>query len=170
MEQSQEHKTAATSLHYTYCMIRIFYYIIYEVVHTDIFLGIFGIVSSIVLFLYFIIQPYKPKYAVCNKVTLTMITAIVLTMFSAVNVVIANNKMYQAVSLSIALLSISFFVPLLYIICIAMSWIGIGKLLSPLKLLIMNTDKSQISSKESALINGEDRVQSLYNTVSLNQE
>ena len=89
MEQSQEHKTAATSLHYTYSF-EFFYYIIYhEVVHTDIFFGIFGIVSSIILFLYFIIQPYKPKYAVYNKVTLTMITAVVLTMLSAVNVVIA---------------------------------------------------------------------------------
>ena len=153
-----------------YLLIRMFCYIIYEVAHTDVFYGIFGIVSSIVLFLYFIIQPYKPKYAEYNKVTLTMITAIVLTIFSAVNVVIANNKMYQAVSLSIALLSISFLVPLLYITCIAMSWIGIGKLLNPLKFLIMNTKKSQISSEESALINGEDRVQSLYNTVSLNQE
>ena len=153
-----------------YLLIRIFCYIIYEVVHTDIFYGIFGIVSSIVLFLYFIIQPYKPKYAVYNKVTLTMITAIVLTIFSEINVIIAYNKMYQAASLSITLLSISFLVPQLYITCIAMGWIGIGKLLSPLKLLIMNTDESQISSEESALINGEDRVQSLYNTLSLNQE
>ena len=72
----------------------------------------------------------KPKYAVYNKITLTMITAIVLTMFSAVNVVIAYNKMYQAASLSIALLGISILVPLLYIICIAMSWIGIGKFLN----------------------------------------
>jgi hypothetical protein len=141
-----------------YLLIRIFCYIVYEVIQTDVFYGIFGIVSCIVLFLYFIIQPYKPKYAVYNKVTLTMITAIVITILSESNVVVAYNKMYQAANLSIALLSISFLVPQLYVICIALRWIGIDKFLYPLKRLLLNTDKSQSLCEVSPLINGDGRV------------
>ncbi len=141
-----------------YLLIRIFCYIIYEVIQTDVFYGIFGIVSSIILFLYFILQPYKPKYAVYNKVTLTMITAIVITIFSESNVVVAYNKMYQAANLSIALLSISFLVPQLYAIGVVIRWIGIDKLIYPLKHLLSNTDKSQISCEVSPLIDGDGRV------------
>ena len=153
-----------------YLLIRIICYIIYEVIHTDFFYGIFGIISSIVLLLYFIFQPYKPKYAVYNKVTLAMITAIVVTIFSAANVCLAYNKMYQATKLSIAILGISSIVPQLYIIGMVIRWTGIGKFIHPLRLLIWKIDKSKKLSETSPLINREGRVQSLYNTVSLNQE
>ena len=149
-----------------YLLVRIICYIIYEFIHTDFCYAIAGTVSSIVLLLYFIFQPYKLKYAVYNKVTIAMITAIVVLIFCTVNVRMAHYKMYQAANLSIALFGISSLVPQLYIISIAMKWIGIGKLILLLKLLILNTDKSQISSEVSALINREDRVQSLYSAVS----
>ena len=129
-----------------YLLIRMTCYIIYEVLHTDFFYGVSGIVASIILLLYAVFQPYKSKYAKYNKVTLAMITAIVVSIFSTANVFIAYNKMYQATTFAIAVLCITALVPQLYIVTIAIRWTGFCVYIKLKRLLILKLDTSEVSS------------------------
>ena len=136
-------------------LIRISCYVIYEAVHTDVFHGMFGIATIIILLLYVVFQPYKSTYAIYNKVTAAMIAAIAVGIFGTVNVCFAFDKMLQAVTFSTALLGVSVTVPQLYITYIAIKWTGLCsciKLSRPLSL-----KKSRSSSEVAALIerNGE---------------
>ena len=56
-----------------------------------------------ILLLYAIFQPYKAKYTAYNKVTIATIAMMTISLFSAASITIATNKMYQAVTFSIAL-------------------------------------------------------------------
>ena len=97
-----------------------------------------------------------------------MITAIVINLFSAANVCIAYNKMYQATTFSIAVLGVSALVPQLYIISIAIRWTGLCNLkFTRLKRQIaLKIYKSIGSSEVSALIEGNgENDQSLYDAV-----
>ena len=137
-----------------YLLIRITFYIIYEVVHTDFFYGISGIITSILLLLYAIFQPYKSKYAIYNKVTSAMITVSIVSILSAANVIIAYNHMYQAATFAIALLSFTVIVPQLYIICVAIRWTGFCNFTKLQRLMTLKMYKSRGSSEVSALIEG----------------
>ena len=107
-----------------YLFVRVTFYTIFELTLTDLFYGISGIFITGVLFLHIICQPYKARYQYCNVVSIAMLTVIVLTLFSMVNVCIANSKMYQATTFSIALFCIIVFSPQLYLIAVGIKWAG----------------------------------------------
>ena len=142
-------------------LVRFSSYVIYEVVHTDVFHGMLGIVTSIILLLYVVFQPYKSTHAIYNKVTVAMILAIVVDIFGTVNVCFAYDKMYQAATFSAILLAFSVAVPQLYAICIVINWTGLCNCTKLLRRLGLK--KSESSSEVVALIerNGEN-IQSLF--------
>ena len=106
-------------------LIRLLIYITYELTLTNYFFGVSGIITTIVLLLYAIFQPYKSKYAIYNKVTMTMLAIIVMSLLSVSNICVASTKMYQARSFSISTFSIVALLPQLYITTIAMRWTGV---------------------------------------------
>ena len=100
-----------------------------------------------------------------------MITTIVVTIFSAANVCIAYDKMYQATTFSIAVLCVSVLVPQLYIISVALRWTAFFSYTKLQRLLTLKLDRSEISSEVSVLIQrNEENAQPLYDRVSLNRE
>ena len=108
-----------------YLLIRLIGYIVYEATVTDFFYGICGMTAIGILLLYVVFQPYKPKYATYNKVTVTMIAMMIISLFSAASITIANNKMYQAVTFSIALFGCTIFLPQIYLIIIVIKMTGV---------------------------------------------
>ena len=107
-----------------YLFIRLTCYIVYEATVTDFFYGIYGMTCIGILLLYAIFQPYKAKYATYNKVTIAMIAMMTISLFSAASITIAYNKMYQAVTFSIALFGCTVFLPQIYVIIIVIKMTG----------------------------------------------
>ena len=96
-----------------------------------------------------------------------MIALIIISIFGAVSVVISYNKMYQAVTFSIALFGITLFLPQLYIIVIAFRWIGmcgLTRFRSLISKVVKLDCNSEGPSEESLLISAprENNIQSLY--------
>ena len=79
------------------------------------------------LILYVLFQPYKSKYTVYNKISITMIAVFIITLFGIINVVTAYNKMYQARIFALSVVSILAYLPQLYIIVMAIRWTGVCK-------------------------------------------
>ena len=108
-----------------YLFIRLIGYIVYEATVTDFFYGICGMIAIGILLLYVIFQPYKPKYAIYNKVMIAMIAMMIITLFSVASITIADNKMYQAVTFSIALFGLTIFLPQIYLIIVVIKMTGV---------------------------------------------
>ena len=154
-----------------YLLIRVLYYIIYEATLTVYFYGISGIVTTGVLLLYAIIQPYKTKYAMHNKATMFMLASISTALFCALSISIAYNKMYKAVTFSTVLLSICLFLPQLYIVAIAIRWTGLFNFIR-IRLEVLKEPSSHHNREdpsEESLLNAAhtDSNRKLYNAVSL---
>jgi hypothetical protein len=131
-----------------YLFIRLIGYIVYEATVTDFFYGIYGMVAIGILLLYAIFQPYKAKYAAYNKVTITMIATLTITLFSAASLTIANNKMYQAITFSVTLFGFIILLPQIYLIIIVIKMTGVH---NKLKKCIWNNSTQQ-DSEDSILI------------------
>jgi hypothetical protein len=133
-----------------YLLIRLIGYIVYEATVTDFFYGIYGIVTIGILLLYANFQPYKFKYAAYNKVTVTMIGLMIIGFFSAASITIATNKMYQAITFSIALFGLTVFLPQIYLIIIVIKRTGVyNKLKNCFKFWNNNTEQD---SEDTILI------------------
>ena len=107
-----------------YLFIRLIGYIVYEATVTDFFYGICGMIAIGILLLYVIFQPYKPKYAIYNKVTIAMVAMISISSFSVASVTIANKKMHQAATFSIVLFGCTVCLPQIYLIIIIIKMTG----------------------------------------------
>ena len=108
-----------------YLFIRLIGYTVYEATLTDFFYGICGMAAIGILLLYAIFQPYKAKYAAYNKVTIAMIAMMTITLFSAASITIAANKMYQAVTFSVALFGFTILLPQIYLIVVIIKMTGV---------------------------------------------
>ena len=133
-----------------YLLIRILLYTTFEATLTNLFYGVAGIITTGFLILYVLFQPYKSKYTVYNKISITMIAVVIITLFGAINVVTAYNKMYQARIFSVSFFIVITCLPQLYIIVMAIRWTGVCKHMK-CRLLISKMIKSNKREEESLL-------------------
>ena len=157
-----------------YLLIRILFHIIFEATLNDLFYGLGGIIATGLLILHALFQPYKTKYAVYNKISITMIAMMVIALFSALNVSIASSKMHQARPVSIFLFGIVTTVPLIYITIVAVRWTGVCKCVKSYLLTSMRINSYPLNtddlSEESLLVSSsrENNNKPMYNSVSQN--
>ena len=79
-----------------------------------------------------------------------MIAVVIITLFGAINVVTAYNKMYQARIFSVSFFIVITCLPQLYIIVMAIRWTGVCKHMK-CRLLISKMTKSNKREEESLL-------------------
>ena len=152
-----------------YLLVRLVYYIVYEVTLTEYFYGMTAIIITGVLLLYMIFLPYKPKFTLYNKVTATMISLIIMTLLFAGNVCIAVNKFYLATNFTMAMLFITVILPQLYIIGVAIHMTGVCNFIKVRFRLSKFVHKREDPSEESLLGDRDSRENNcLYHTASLN--
>ena len=118
---------------------------------TDLFIGLAGIITTGFLILYVLFQPYKSKYTVYNKISITMIAVFIITLFGAINIITVYIKMYDARMFSLSFIIMLACLPQLYIIVIAIRWTGVCKHMK-CRLLISQMIKSNKTEEESLLI------------------
>ena len=154
-----------------YLLIRILYFITYEVTLTVYFIGISGIVTIILLLLYALIQPYKPQYAIYNRATVTMIALMSINLFCSVNIPISHNKMYRATTATFVLLGIFLTLPLLYITAVTIRWaVTVLKFRLLISKVVQLGNMSDDRSEEALLTadSRENNNQLQYNTLPVN--
>ena len=110
-----------------FLLIRFLDYIIYEATQTTYCFGPGSVITTGILLLYAIIQPYKHKYKTSNKITVAMLAMLAITMVNAASVSVAFYKMHRAVTFSVVLFGIMISLPQLYIILVAIKWTGVHK-------------------------------------------
>ena len=142
-----------------YLFIRLISYIVYEATLTDFYYGICGVIGIGILLLYAIFQPYKTKYAIYNKVTITMIAMMIISLFSAASVIIAYNKMYQAATFSIALFGCTILLPLIYLIIIVIKMTGVQSKLKRYITKMLNLDQDSDLNDHTVLISASRELQ-----------
>ena len=147
-----------------FLLIRFLDYIIYEVTQTVYCYGIGGVITTGVLLLYAIIQPYKPKYKTSNKITVAMLAMLTITLFCGANISIAFNKMHRAVTFSLVLLGIMAALPQLYIVFVAIKWTGVHTFIK--QKMKMKRTQEQDQCEESLLsAASRESCKPLYNAV-----
>ena len=149
-----------------YLLFRILLYTTFEATLTDLFYGVAGIITTGFLILHVLFQPYKSKYAVYNKISITMIAVVIISLFGAITIVTAYIKMYQARTFSVSFIIILACLPQLYIIVMAIRWTGVCKHMK-CRLLSSKMIKSN-KREEEPLLNSpcrERNGQSLYGAV-----
>ena len=142
-----------------YLFIRLTCYLVYEATVTDFFYGIYGMTCIGILLLYAIFQPYKTKYAAYNKVTIAMIAMMTISLLSAASITIAYNKMYQAVTFSIALFGCTIFLPQIYIIIIIVKMTGVHSKLKSCISRVFNLDQDSDLNDHTVLISASRELQ-----------
>ena len=134
-----------------YLLIRILLYTTIEATLTALFYGLAGIITTGFLILYVLFQPYKSKYTVYNKISITMIAVVIITLFGIINISTAYDKMYDAKIFSLSFIIMLVCLPQLYIIVIAIRWTGVCKHMK-CRWLISQMIKSNKTEEESLLI------------------
>ena len=135
-----------------FLFIRIFLYFIYQLTLDASFYGWSGILFTLMMILFTMVQPYKSMYKTYNTVTVVIFGVLVMSTIGIVNVNISLIKVHQSVNTSAALVGILLALPQFYAIAIGFKWIYKQRIFKKLRILFKLQKSMDKSLSESSLL------------------
>ena len=135
-----------------FLFMRIFLYIVYQLTLDASFYGWSAVLSTLLMILFAIVQPYKSMYKVYNTVTVVIFGVLVMVTVGIVNVNIALIKVHQSVNFSAAVTGILIALPQFYALTIGFKWIYKQRIFKRLQTLFKFQGSMDKSLSESSLL------------------
>ncbi len=131
---------------------RIFLYVIYQLTLDASFYGWSGILFTLMMIIFAMVQPYKSIYSTYNTVTVVIFGILVMSTVGIVNVNISLIKVHQSVNTSAAVVGILIALPQFYATAIGLKWIYKQRMFKRLQVLFKLRKSMDKSLSESSLL------------------